>query len=862
MKGLFCLILLLFYLQSLKAQFACPDSLIYSSICSGVGPNAFIRVYNPRLPPSASNPSLTVIPTAGSSSDCRGLALLNNLNNGQPSPTLYSTIRVTTGTLNTSYYCYWNGSAWVNTWTQVPQSWFYANYSIAGCNDALFSMEWTPGPNGPQSSYRTIYANYVTGSGLGPAVPLFTVGLNAAEDIVTDCNCNIYLLFPDGLRKYDQGGNLLAFYQAYGPNMPPSIGGAFAIIGNIIYASFGSTFTYSAAITGNSYSFAPVGNLALLGAGELASCPFSTTVSTQASVNSGTISCNPSTVNLAVTATLSPLDYYWSGPGIGTSVPGSSVMNVNAPGIYTCTITQDNCDYKLATVVSTVVSNTTVVTPQVLQGNALCLQPFMNLTASLSAGSYSYQWNGPAIVSGANTPTITLNGTGIYSLTTTDLSNGCSGSVASSILPVPLLSLGISTPTLCVHSSDGKNKAVLDYSGASQYTLLVSPGFSLQFLPGQPVVLFQTPPYPGAGAPGTATIIGSNGVCTGSAITNFSVLPVTTITAMPGNTTVCNGATLQLAASGAGSYTWLPAGELSFVNEQIVRTTVTNSMTIFVQGTDQYGCLTATTTVQVGVFPPHEGDLEYKNPVCAGECGDFVFTSKNAGANKIYSSWSIGNSKYQASRFRACWNTAGIYAIKGILTDSINACSNPVDYSITVNPKPEADFSFQPAHPVENMDEVYFYDASQGDRINKWNWQVMDSKAQQAGTLSFSHLFASAGLYPVALTVRNEWNCADTIVKTLKVEEDFLFYIPNTFTPNDDTKNDVFMPVTRGISKYSFSIFDRWGTQVFHTNQTETGWDGNFKEQPCQQGVYTWKVNLSTKSGTTKNQAGHVMLVR
>ncbi len=861
MKRLFCLIFLLFYLQSLKAQFACPDSLIYGISCDGSGPNAFIRVYDPRLPLSPNNPSLTNIPTAGSSNDCRGLALLNNLNNGQPSPTLYSTMRVGTGTLSNAYYCYWNGSGWVNTWTLVPQLWNYVNYSIAGCNDALFSMAWTPGPNGPQSNYKTIYANYATGTGLGPAAPLFTVSFNAYEDIVTDCNCNIYLLFPDGLRKYDQGGNLLAFYQAYGPNLSQSSGSGFSIVGNIIYSSLGTTLTYSAAITGNSYSFAPVSNL-IFASSDWASCPFSTTVSTQASVNSGTISCNPSTVNLAVTATLSPLNYYWSGPGIGTSVPGSSVMNVNAPGIYTCTITQDNCDYKLATVVSTVVSNTTVVTPQVLQGNALCLQPFMNLTASLSAGSYSYQWNGPAIVSGANTPTITLNGTGIYSLTTTDLSNGCSGSVASSILPVPLLSLGISTPTLCVHSSDGKNKAVLDYSGASQYTLLVSPGFSLQFLPGQPVVLFQTPPYPGAGAPGSATIIGSNGVCTGSAITNFSVLPVTTITAMPGNTNVCNGTTLQLKASGAGSYTWFPAEELSFVTEQIVRTTVTNSMTIFVQGTDQYGCLTATTTVQVGVFPPHEGELEYKNPVCAGECADFVFTPKNPGANKIYSSWSIGNSKYRASSFKTCFSAGGIYPIKGILTDSINACSNPVDYSITVNPKPEADFSFQPARPVENMDEVYFYDASQGDRLNTRNWHVLDTKELQAGKESFSHLFSSAGLYPVALTVRNEWNCADTMVKTLKIEEDFLFYIPNTFTPNDDGKNDVFVPVTRGVSKYSFSIFDRWGTQVFNTNQTETGWDGSFKGQICPQGVYTWKINLSTKSGTTKNYAGHVMVVR
>ena len=58
---------------------------------------------------------------------------------------------------------------------------------------------------------------------------------------------------------------------------------------------------------------------------------------------------------------------------------------------------------------------------------------------------------------------------------------------------------------------------------------------------------------------------------------------------------------------------------------------------------------------------------------------------------------------------------------------------------------------------------------------------------------------------------------------------DFLLYIPNSFTPNLDGNNELFLPKGVRMSKYKdyeFIIYDRWGVEVFKTKDIFEGWDG------------------------------------
>ena len=84
--------------------------------------------------------------------------------------------------------------------------------------------------------------------------------------------------------------------------------------------------------------------------------------------------------------------------------------------------------------------------------------------------------------------------------------------------------------------------------------------------------------------------------------------------------------------------------------------------------------------------------------------------------------------------------------------------------------------------------------------------------------------------------------------------------MPNTFTPNQDNKNETFIAVTRGVKFYNLTIFDRWGHIVFESEDTSIGWDGTFKGNSCINGVYVWKIKASSFNGSTKELNGHILL--
>lgn len=95
-------------------------------------------------------------------------------------------------------------------------------------------------------------------------------------------------------------------------------------------------------------------------------------------------------------------------------------------------------------------------------------------------------------------------------------------------------------------------------------------------------------------------------------------------------------------------------------------------------------------------------------------------------------------------------------------------------------------------------------------------------------------------------------------------------YIPNAFSPNNDGKNDVFKPTAIYITKstdnrlytYEMEIFDRWGNKMFMTNDLNEGWDGNFQEKACPNGVYLYKIRAVGLDGKAYDFKGTLHLIR
>ncbi len=71
-------------------------------------------------------------------------------------------------------------------------------------------------------------------------------------------------------------------------------------------------------------------------------------------------------------------------------------------------------------------------------------------------------------------------------------------------------------------------------------------------------------------------------------------------------------------------------------------------------------------------------------------------------------------------------------------------------------------------------------------------------------------------------------------------------FVPNIFTPNSDGLNDRFMTYSNcEFPRYRFSVFNRWGALVFRTEDQRTGWDGYFKGESAQEGVYVWMLEYN-----------------
>ena len=93
--------------------------------------------------------------------------------------------------------------------------------------------------------------------------------------------------------------------------------------------------------------------------------------------------------------------------------------------------------------------------------------------------------------------------------------------------------------------------------------------------------------------------------------------------------------------------------------------------------------------------------------------------------------------------------------------------------------------------------------------------------------------------------------------------------VPNSFTPNSDGINDSFEitldPCLGQIRQ--LSIYNRWGQLIFHQVLTSTleklfSWDGKYRGEAAQTGVYGYQLILETPTGKISKHTGSVTLIR
>jgi gliding motility-associated-like protein len=568
-----------------------------------------------------------------------------------------------------------------------------------------------------------------------------------------------------------------------------------------------------------------------------------------------------------VTGSTPGYTYAWNDPNNQNTATATGLANSN----YVVTVTDANGCFVTQNVTVTdlpgPIIDSVIVTPSLCNGQN-------NGTANVfTSGNapFTYQWDDPFLQTNQMATGLSASPP-LYTVVVTD-ANGCTSiAVAQIAQPNPLTPVINAPDTICY------GEVVQLFANANGGTLPYNFLWGGGQLGQGPII-----ENPATSTVYTVDVQDPNGC---QASTTHTVI----VRAQPAFTvadvTICQGdvATLTPANLTGGdpsnpfSFFWMEADSTTNPNTYSPTgvSNPTNTLSVSPAGTIDYivwvdnVCSTSDTIgVTVNVNDTALGQLVPVIAECQGTVQNFALTT-DIGISFGWDFDSDGIIEFTTSTTTTqyVYPAAGTYDITVTLTTAQGCVSTITGIGIaTVNPNPIADFTTDPNPPeVTLIDPTFdFIDQSMG--ADFWNWNFGDfGDLTSDTTQNPQHAYLDTGYYNVQLIVTNIFGCTDTIDKFVRVRPDFLFVIPNSFTPGDGNGiNDFFFPGTLVGAiddNYNFFIFDRWGELVFEGHQLKEGWDGTYKGKLVQNGVFVWKIEVSDMEGTIHNYIGHVNVLR
>jgi gliding motility-associated-like protein len=87
-------------------------------------------------------------------------------------------------------------------------------------------------------------------------------------------------------------------------------------------------------------------------------------------------------------------------------------------------------------------------------------------------------------------------------------------------------------------------------------------------------------------------------------------------------------------------------------------------------------------------------------------------------------------------------------------------------------------------------------------------------------------------------------------------------FVPDVFTPNNDSYNNTLLAVGEQVKSFDFTIMNRWGNVVFHTSNLAEGWDGKINGAEAAVGSYVYKIVFVDDIDQKVEKRGTFMLLR
>lgn len=554
--------------------------------------------------------------------------------------------------------------------------------------------------------------------------------------------------------------------------------------------------------------------------------------------------CEGSTLNLTAT-NFTGATYSWAGPSFTSAVQNPTIAGaiVAASGSYTVTITANSCS---STSIVNVIVNA-IPTTSAGSNSPICSGSTLNLTAITSSGS-TYSWAGPAFTSAVQNPSITgttITSSGAYIVTVT--ANGCSSTstVNVTVNSIPGTIASSNSP-ICV--GDNLNLAATTVAGSS-YSWTGPSSFNSAA---------QNPTISSASLANAGSYIVTitdniSGCFSSSSVTVVIINPVLPIFSVVNP--FCEGDIPPILPGSSQN------GITGFWSPIPVSTTVIGNST-YNFNADPGQC--ALPTSMIITINPLPVVVTSPRDTCAPYKVDLTDPTVTAGTTSgtILTYW-MNSACTSTLSSASSIETSGTYFIKAI---TVEGCVDVKPVVVDIHSQPLASFIPSPS-TVSNLDAYSQMINNSVDGIS-YSWDFGDGESSFLTNPDHYFPGLDSGTYIITLTVTSDEGCVDQAVSSVKVTEELIYYIPNTFTPDDDSFNQSFKPIfTSGFDHYNYKmlIFNRWGETVFESNDSDIGWSGLYGVDgtKVQDGTYTWKIEFSIKStDQRKSITGNVNLIR
>ena len=546
-------------------------------------------------------------------------------------------------------------------------------------------------------------------------------------------------------------------------------------------------------------------------------------------VNDETI-CDGNVANLTATPSIGGGTYLWN-PGGETSQAIS--VSPSATTTYNVLYNLNGCE----------ASGTGEVTinpvPNVVIGDeTICEGESVTLTATPDIIGGDFIWsNNITSPSISVSPTVNSTYSVLYSI------NGCQNTASANVNVNVIPTLSFINDTIC----EGESGTINTIPSPSGGTFVWEDFSTLDSYTDSPII---TTDY---------EVVYTLNSC--SSLPQYGTIVVNPVPVVSlSDVLICEGESTTLNADvslAGGNYLWNDGSTLpSLTISPLVSTTYDVEYNLD-------GCI-GTSSALVSVQSPEPLDITISDTAgCAPLTVSFSNPLATAGSDCI---WNINNGdEVSGCTATYTFENGGCYDLSLTVNDGV-CVSNAIEYNIIcLDDPPIASFVVVPPILTENSQWVQMNNNSIGAVDYLWNFGDGDTST----LINPQHLYVDveSGIN-IGLIAYSIQGCSDTAQLLLDYQDEPIIYIPNTFTPDGDQHNHVFLPVfTSGYDPYNYNlmIFDRWGEVIFESRDATVGWDGSYSgdARNVQDGVYTYKIVYKVKKTDERRLiVGHVTLIR